>query len=56
MFYNADKYNSMLQSGIHTVKEFFISSEHSDMLASDIILTFSDCRVKESITIEPDNQ
>lgn len=26
------------------------------MLASDIILTFSDCRVKESITIEPDNQ
>ena len=56
MFYNTDKYNSMLQSGIHTVKEFFISSEYSDMLASDIILTFSDCRVKESITIEPDNQ
>ena len=46
----------MLQSGIHIVKEFFISGEQSDILASDIILTFSDCRVKESIVIEPDNQ
>lgn len=46
----------MLQSGIQNVREFFISSEQSDILASDIILTFSDCRVKESIVIEPDNQ